>query len=66
MLDEILGLLLRGLRLFVLRIILFPIALVVCTPFIFVRAAILALLRRQRFIHAVADGYYAIDVIWWV
>ena len=65
MLDEILGTFVRGLLLFVVRIILFPVALAACTPFIFVRAAILALLRGQRFIHAVADGYYAVDVLWW-
>jgi len=66
MLDEILDLFVRGLLVFVVRIILFPVALLACTPFIFIRAAILALRRRQSFVHAVADGYYSVDVLWWI
>ncbi len=65
MLDDILRILLADLLRFVLRIILFPVALVVCTPFILIRAVIQTLRRRETFIRAVADGYYAIDVAWW-
>ncbi len=65
MLDEILGSLVVRLVAFICRIILFPVALVLCTPFILVRAAILALRERQRFTHAVSDGYSSVDVFWW-
>ena len=65
MLDEILRAVLTDLLRFVLRIVLFPVALVLCTPFILIRAAVLALRRRETFTHAVADGYYAVDVVWW-
>ena len=65
MLDEILRFLITDLLRFVLRIILFPLALVICTPFILIRAVILALRRRETFNRSVADGYYAIDVAWW-
>ena len=65
MLDEILRFLMTDLLRFALRIVLFPLALVICTPFIVIRAVILALRHRETFTRAVADGYYAIDVAWW-
>jgi hypothetical protein len=47
------------------RVILYPAALLLCTPFILVRALILALRRRQRFLYAVEDGYSAVSDVWW-
>jgi ABC-type uncharacterized transport system permease subunit len=49
----------------VLRAVLYPAALVFCTPFILVRALVLALRRRQRFRYAVEDGYDAVSDAWW-
>jgi hypothetical protein len=49
----------------VLRIFLYPAALAFCTPFILIRALILALRRRQRFPYAVEDGYSAVSDAWW-
>jgi hypothetical protein len=37
---------------------LFPVALMICTPVILIRAGIPALRHRQRFIHAVSDGLF--------
>jgi hypothetical protein len=65
MLDETLGELIVWLIAFVCRIILFPVALLICTPFIFIRAAVLAIRQRQKFAHAVSDGYSSLDVFWW-
>lgn len=45
--------------------ILFPVALVLCTPFILVRAAALALRGRQRFVYAISDGYGSVSDAWW-
>jgi hypothetical protein len=56
MFDHVLG--------FVVRFLLFPVVLLVCTPFIFIRAAVLTW-RDEKFWRNVADGYYAIDVYWW-
>jgi hypothetical protein len=50
---------------FVLGIILFPVALLICTPFVLIRAAILASRDQVKFIHAIADGYQTVDVYWW-
>ena len=61
MLDELFRIVLR----FILRLILFPIALLVCTPFILIRAAILASRDQMKFTHAIADGYETVDVYWW-
>jgi hypothetical protein len=65
MLDELLQFALRDILRIVLRFIFFPVALLLCTPFIFIRAAILALRNQMRFIHAIADGYETVDVYWW-
>ena len=61
MLDELIRVALG----IVLRFLLFPVALVVCTPFILVRAVILAARHRMKFTHAIIDGYEAVDVSWW-
>jgi len=65
MLDELLGFLFRDLLIFVLRILFFPVALLLCTPFIFIHAAVLALRGHGRFSHVIADDYSSIDVYWW-
>jgi hypothetical protein len=65
MLDEIGEVIVRVLLSFVWRAILYPAALLLCTPFILVRALILALRRRQRFIYSVKDGYSAVSDAWW-
>ena len=65
MLDELLGLLFRDVLIFVLRVLLFPIALLLCTPLILLHAAVLALRGRGKFVHLIADDYASIDVYWW-
>ena len=65
MLDELLGFALRDILLFILRILLFPVALLVCTPFILIRAVILASRDKMKFSHAIVDGYEIVDVYWW-
>jgi hypothetical protein len=65
MLDELLGFLVRDVLRFVLRLILFPVLLLVCTPFIVIRAAILAWRKQMKFVHGIMDGYEAVDVYWW-
>jgi len=65
MLDEIGQLIVRAMLKFVWRVILYPAALLLCTPFILVRALILAVRRRQRFIYAVSDGYSSVSFVWW-
>jgi hypothetical protein len=61
MLDELVRVVFR----FLLRLMLFPVALLVCTPFIVIRAVILASRNQMKFIHAIADGYETVDVYWW-
>ena len=65
MLDELLGIALRDILLFIFRILLFPVALLVCTPFILIRAVILASRGKMKFGHAIIDGYETVDVYWW-
>jgi hypothetical protein len=65
MLDELLGTVFVEVVVRVLRFIFFPVALLLCTPFILIRAAVLAMRHRAKFIHAVADGYSSVDVYWW-
>ena len=65
MLDLLLRTVVVELVLRILRIVFFPVALLVCTPFILVRGVVLAARRRARFARAVADGYYAVDISWW-
>ena len=65
MIDELLGLLFRDVLWFVLRILLFPVALLLCAPFILIHAAVLALRDKAKFRHIVADDYSSIDVLWW-
>jgi len=64
-----LDLLLRGIALVLVRlfawVILFPVAVLVCTPFILIRAGALAVRRRQKFSYAVADGYDFVWSVWW-
>jgi len=50
---------------YVARLVLFPVALIACTPVILIRAAILAVRHRQTFIRALCDGYSSVDVFWW-
>jgi hypothetical protein len=57
MLDEILGIAFARIVAFVCRIALFRVALLICTPVILVRAAILTLRHRGKFTHAIAGGY---------
>ena len=47
------------------RLILLPAALILGTPFILIRAWILALRHKQRFSYAVSDGYSFLWDIWW-
>ena len=45
--------------------VLYPVAVLVSTPFILIRAWILALMHREKFGHAVSDGYSSLSVVWW-
>jgi hypothetical protein len=65
MLDEILGGLFARFLVAIVCIILFPVAVIICTPFILIRASVLAMRHRQRFVHAVQDGYSSLWVFWW-
>ena len=65
MLDELLGGLVVQILARICRVLLFPVALLICTPFIVIRAAILAARQQTTFVHAVADGYSSVDVYWW-
>jgi hypothetical protein len=49
----------------VLRVVLFPVALVLCTPFILFRADWLFLRRRETFGYATRDGYDDLWTFWW-
>jgi hypothetical protein len=49
----------------VLRLFLLPVALIIGTPVILIRAWILALRQKQRFAYAVSDGYSFVWEIWW-
>jgi len=44
---------------------LYPVAVLVCTPFILIRASILSLVRREKFPHAVSDWYSSLSAFWW-
>jgi hypothetical protein len=57
MLQLVLFGLAKVLQRFIVWCVAFPALLILSTPVIFVRAAILAGRKRQRFRHAVADGY---------
>lgn len=50
----------------VIRFILFPAVLLLATPFIFLRAALIAWRDADDFWPLVADGYYSVDVWWWI
>jgi len=65
MLDELIGGVLVQLLARITRFVLFPVALVICTPFILIHAAVLALRRQGQFGHVVADDYSTLDVYWW-
>jgi hypothetical protein len=65
MLDELLGAMFVQIVVRILRVVFFPVALLVCTPFILVRGALLAARHRTKFAHAVADGYSSVDLYWW-
>jgi hypothetical protein len=65
MLDELLGIVFVQVVVRIFRIVFFPVALLVCTPFILFRGAVLAARHRAKFTHALADGYSSVDVYWW-
>jgi hypothetical protein len=66
MLDDLLGeILVRGVLTRIFRIVMFPIILLLSTPFIIMRAAIFAARGKSRFRSAVVDAYQSIDTYWW-
>ena len=65
MLEEVLGFIFRSVVMFLLRVVLFPVALLLCLPFILGVLAMLAIRGQARFSHVVADDYSSIDVSWW-
>jgi len=64
MIEALLSSAVEALFTFVWKFILWPIALVVATPVILIYALALAVLRRQQFMHAVADGYSGVSAFW--
>lgn len=64
MLDSLAGGLLQGLLELLWCIILLPMALLASTPFVLLFALAAALRRKQRFSHAVADGYSSVVDFW--
>ena len=51
-----------------LKFILWPVAMVLCTPFILIWGVFALVARKQRFTYAVSDGYLAVSEFWkkWV
>jgi hypothetical protein len=45
--------------------LLYPLAVLVCTPIIVIRALILGLVHREKFSHAISDGYSSLSFFWW-
>ena len=68
MLDALLGAVIEGLIGLLLWLILWPVALIVSTPFVVVNALFAALSHKQRFFCAMADGYSSVTAFWknWV
>jgi hypothetical protein len=65
MLQAILQSLIVRVFAYILWVVLYPVAVVVCTPFIVIRAWILALVRHDKFGHAISDGYSSLSIFWW-
>jgi hypothetical protein len=65
MVDELIWVLVRDALVFLLRLLLFPLALLLCTPFILGHAAVLACRGRGTFRQLLADDYSSVDVYWW-
>jgi len=50
------------------KFVLWPVALVICTPFILVRTLFAVAYRRQKFSDVFSDGYLSVSEFWdkWV
>jgi hypothetical protein len=49
---------------FLMWLVLWPVALLVCTPFLLLRALVSALFTRIRFLESLAGGYRSITRFW--
>ncbi len=65
MMQMILFGLAKALQRFVVCVVALPLLLIASTPVILVRAWVLAVRRRQRFLYAVAEGYDFLWSLWW-
>ncbi|MEA3189085.1 MAG: hypothetical protein QOD99_2915 [Chthoniobacter sp.] len=64
MLESLIGAVLEGLFELLWWIILWPVALIVCTPLVLLYALFTALRHKQRFFYAVSDGYSSVSDFW--
>jgi hypothetical protein len=64
MIDSILGSLAEAVRTLIWKFILWPVFLIVATPFLAVYALVSAVRRRQTFMHALSDGYSSASAFW--
>jgi hypothetical protein len=64
MFDSFLGAILETLLEFLWWLILWPVALIVSTPFVLLYAALSAMHRKQRFSDALSVGYASVSDLW--
>jgi hypothetical protein len=64
MIEALLSSVVEAVFTLVWKFILWPVVLVLVTPAIVVYAFFSALRHRQRFMHALTDGYSAVSAFW--
>jgi hypothetical protein len=64
MIESILGSLVEAVWTLIWKFILWPVFLIVATPFLAIYALVWALRRRQTFMHALSDGYSSASALW--
>ena len=64
MIESILSSLVEAVWTFIWKFILWPVVLIVATPFLVVYALVSAVRRRQTFMHALSDGYSSASALW--
>jgi hypothetical protein len=64
MIEALLSSIVEAVFTLVWKFILWPVALVLATPAIFIYACVSTLRHRQHFMHAVADGYSGVSAFW--
>ena len=64
MIDSLLGSLAEAAWTLVWKFLLWPVVLIIATPFVLVRAFVAALRHRDTFMYALSDGYSRISAFW--